>query len=310
MKLSLSNCSNNQYLRYGYTQHQTLGAIRNCGFSHIDLDLGEEMEAGDVAQRAKEMRALLDSLSLTASMAHGVMVNPVKRREEAIDATRRGLLYCKEAGIPLLVVHPGAIAGNTREEFFDANASFYRALIPFAEESGVCVLVENIGNYADPYYLWNGADLCEMLDRIDHPLFGACWDIGHANHFYAKDCDQYTSILALGDKLRAIHAHDNCGYITDMSKHSRLDMHTFPIFGNPASVNWDAVLQGLVDVGYKGTFNFETIAPAASDCAPFYKDGERVTKLRRMSLSVWQAFNQALYEMGKAMLSAYDVYEG
>ena len=237
------------------------------------------------------------------------MLNPIKHREEAIELSRRGLSFCRAAGIPSMVVHPGAVRGNTREEFFDANVSFYRALIPFAEESGVMVLAENIGNYADPYYLWNGADLCELIDRIGHPLFGACWDIGHANHFHTRDCDQYSSIMALGDKLIGIHAHDNCGYITDMNKHSRLDMHTFPIFGGPASVNWDAVLQGLVDVGYKGTFNFETVAPSASQSEPFYHNGKQVTRLNRMPLSVWQAFNTALYAMGKEMLSAYGVCE-
>ena len=60
--------------------------------------------------------------------------------------------------------------------------------------------VSCIGNYADPYYLWNGADLQEMIDRVDHPLFTACWDADHSNHFFPEHCNQYNSILDFGNR--------------------------------------------------------------------------------------------------------------
>lgn len=310
MKLSLSSCSATKYLTYGHTRSEVLQAIRDCGFSHIDLEITKQHLEGDIQQNAESLLQLLDKIGLTASMAHAPMLNPVKHREEALVLMQQSTKFCKHAGIPLLVVHPGAIANNTREEFFENNVAFYRALIPFAEKTGVTILIENIGNYADSYFLWNGKDLREMVDLVDHPLVAACWDIGHANHFFEKDCDQYSSIVALGDKLRAIHAHDNCGYITDTYKHSRLDMHTFPYFASPASVNWDAVLQGLKDIHYRGTFNFEVIAPAKSDRADFIYQGNVVNKLAIPSLAVWKAFNTALYQTGKYMLEAYDSFEG
>ena len=172
------------------------------------------------------------------------------------------------------------------------------------------VAIENIGNYDDPYFLWNGADLREMVDRLNHPLIGACWDIGHANHFYQKDCEQYTSIVALGEKLVAIHAHDNCGYIADPYRHSRMDLHSLPYFSAAASVNWDAVLQGLADIGYRGTFNFEVIAGNRSGCDPFVYQGEVVSRLASPSLETWQAVNTALYAIGREMLERYGAFEG
>ena len=309
MKLSLSDFSANQYLKYGKTQRETLQAIRDCGFSCIDLDILPSYLDGDLEKNAECLTSLLSEIGLDATMAHAPCVNPLKHPEEALDSMIKTLRFCRCVGVPRVVIHPGAINGNSREAFFEGNASFYRSLIPYAEETGVSVLVENIGNYADPYFLWNGADLREMIDRIDHPLFGACWDIGHANHFFAKDCNQYRSILALGDKLMAIHAHDNCGYIADTYKHIRLDMHTLPCFASPASVNWDAVLQGLKDIHYQGTFNFEVKSPAASESEDFVYQGEVVHRLNMMPLDIWISVNTALYKMGRFMLETYGLYE-
>ena len=310
MKLSLSNFSSNQYLKFGKTQLETLRAIRACGFTNIDLDILPAYLEGDVKQNAKDLKAMLAEAGLQATMAHAPCINPLKRGREALESSVKALSFCQSLGISCVVVHPGAVKENTREEFFDRNVAFYRALIPYAEETGVSVLVENIGNYADPYFLWNGTDLREMIDRIGHSSFGACWDIGHANHFFQEDCNQYQSIVTLGEKLMAIHAHDNCGYIADPYKHLRMDMHTLPCFASPASVNWDAVLQGLKDIDYQGTFNFEVKAPAASECEPFVYNGEIQSRLSVMPMEVWVAVNTALYKMGEYMLKAYDVFEG
>ena len=309
MKLSLSNFSANQYLQYGETERSVLRAIRDSGFTCTDVDVLPSYLEDDKNKNAARIRSLLDEIGLTAVMAHAPMVNPVKRSQEALDLTVKAIRFCQDVGISRVVVHPGAIVGNTREEFFEKNVRFYRSLISYMEETGVFVLAENIGNYDDSYFLWNGADLREMVDRVDHPLFGACWDSGHANHFFEKDCTQYESILALGEKLMGLHAHDNCGYIADSYKHSRMDLHTIPYFASPASVNWDAVMQGLKDINYQGAFNFEVKSPAISTCDPFIYNGEVQAKLDRMPLSVWTTVNTALYQMGKHMLTTYDLFE-
>ena len=309
MKLSLSDYSVNHYVTRGTSQREALSALRACGFTHVDLEIREAYLEGDLEENARQLRALLADVDLIASMAHAPSVNPSKRRREATDSAVKTLRFCQIVGIPVLVIHPGAIRGNTREEFFDCNVSFFQSLIPYAEETGVTVAIENIGNYDDPYFLWNGADLREMVDRVGHTMVGACWDIGHANHFYPKDCDPYRSIVALGEKLVAIHAHDNCGYIADTYRHSRMDLHTLPYFSTAPSVNWDAVLQGLSDVGYKGTFNFEVVAGNRSGCDPFECRGETQSRLEHPSLRVWQAVNTALYEIGREMLERYDAFE-
>jgi sugar phosphate isomerase/epimerase len=83
--------------------------------------------------------------------------------------------------------------------------------------------------------------LNEILDRIDHPLFGVCWDTGHAN------CggSQYEDIMAIGEELYAIHYNDN---------HGEKDEHLAPFLGN---MNHDEVIRALIDANFKGYFTLE-----------------------------------------------------
>lgn len=311
MKLSLSNCSLNRFISDDFTWNLAMKEFRESGFSVTDFDISD-VEVSDWKKNGALAKQWLSESGVTAAQAHAPGVNPLELKSEkermAIEDSFR---FCKEAGIPALVVHPGAKKGNAEDEFFERNAAFYRSLIPVMEETSVFLLIENIGNYADPYYLQNGDKLRCLVDMVDHPLALACWDVGHANHFYADDCDQYTSILALGDKLGALHVHDNCGYFNDSNKHHRIDMHTMPYASLYASVNYDKVLKGLIDIGYCGTFNFESIVGNPSiNYEPFEQNGKIYDKLHKPSIEVWKAYNKALYEAGRFMLTAYDVFEG
>ena len=311
MKLSMATSSLEYYLEAGTDERTALKALRDCGFTCVDYMLTDEMLDEHLVQHAEETKKTLAELGLTATQGHAPMYNPLNPPEgiDCIDFYTRALRFCKIAGVPQVVIHPGAVKGDSREAFFEKNVAFYRSLIPAAEETGVSVLIENIGNYADPYYLWNGADLREMLDMVDHPLFAACWDVGHANHFWPEHGNQYDSILALGDKLAALHIHENCGYFEEPRKHYRIDMHTMPFASVHSPLSFDAVLQGLKDIGYQGTFSFETLFPAKKNIASFTYQGEKVTKLQMLPLSLWQKFNAVVYDMGKYMLETYGMFE-
>ncbi len=311
MKLSMASSSLNYYLETGVDRRTGMKALRDCGFTCVDYEVTDSMLGEDLVQCAEETKAMLAELGLTAPQGHAPMYNPLNPPEgvDCLDLYTRTLRFCKIVGIPHVVIHPGAVEGNTREEFFERNAAFYKSLIPAAEETGVGVLIENIGHYANPYYLWNGADLRQLIDMVDHPLFTACWDVGHANLFYSKDCNQYDSIIALGDKLTALHVHDNCGYFSETYRQHRIDNHTIPFASCYTSVSFDAVLQGLKDIGYQGTFNFETLFPAKKFVSNFTYHDEKVRTLQILPLELWQKFNAVVYDMGKYMLETYGLYE-
>lgn len=309
MKLSLAPISLHHYFDTDKEKRTILELVRECGFTCIDYDVKKEYLEGDFEAHAMALRKNMEELGMYAGQAHAPILDPFDPQSNHLEYFRKSLVFCQIAGIPHIVIHAGAVKGNTREEFFENNTAFYRSLIPFAEKTGVGILIENIGHYEDPYFLWNGKDLRELIDCVDHPLFNACWDVGHANLFWKKDCDQYSSVTALGEKLLALHVHDNCGYFEKTYRHHRIDMHAMPFSSFYASVNYDALIQGLIDIGYKGTFNFETNVPVKPVRPSFEYNGEIVRKLEKLPISLWKQTNVLLYEIGKYMLESYGIFE-
>jgi len=290
-----------------HTPLELLKICREIGFGCYDLGISANMAGENRVENAKHWKELFDEAGVKVTQTHA----PFKGGDPMLDAVTGALYFCRDAGFPNTVIHPLGYPNNTKKEFLENNLKYVRSLIPYVEETGVELLVENIGQYQDPYFFWSGRDLRDFLDEIDHPLVNACWDIGHANHFDYMHVggSPYDSIKALGSRLKAIHAHDNVGYFTHRRQHT-VDMHMMPYANAFCSVNWDAVMQGLKDIGYRGTFNFETPAVAPASKRPeFVYNGEVITTLQRPSFEVWKAATRLLYETGRFMLESYGLYE-
>ncbi|MBQ4323672.1 MAG: sugar phosphate isomerase/epimerase [Clostridia bacterium] len=315
MKLSLSSSAVSPYLREGIDPREVYETFRATGFTCMDFEIASDMIGENPEENGASRRALLDSCGLTVTQSHAPMPNPFRTPdsfEPALRSAEGALRFCKGAGFAHTVVHPGAREGNTRKEFFENNVKFYRSLIPTMEATGVGVLIENIGHYMDPYFLWSAEDILELLAAVDHPLFSVCWDVGHANHFEYLHVggSPYDTFQTLGDKLTAIHAHENVGFFPDPRQRKRVDMHMMPYCSGYSTVNWDAVLQGLKDAGYKGTFNFESNTPAPLRNTPEFRyNGQVVRTLEKVPLRVWKSVTTSLYEIGRFMLESYGLYE-
>ena len=307
MKLSFANFPMELTNTYATDEIGGLKCIRECGFTCTDFNITLAHLGDDFEERAAALKEALVEIGMEAPQAHAPIVNPFDPQGvDYMTILERSLRFCEIAGIPMIVIHAGAIKDNTREDYFEKNVAFYRSLIPAAEKTGVQVLLENIGHAGDSNFLRTGADLREMIDLVDHPLFNACWDTGHGN---LTKQNLYETIVTLGDKLKALHVHDNVGYFEPSYRHHRIDMHTTPFATQYASVNYDALLQGLIDIGYKGTFNFEVLTMTRSIRPSFTYNGEVVRTLEKPPIFLWKQAQILLYNTGKYMLECYGLFE-
>lgn len=222
-------------------------------------------------------------------------------------AIRRSIEICHMLGIPRTVVHASSNAGFDAREFYRRNKIYYRDLFDLMEKYDVTVMVENM--HERPCYEFSiGKEMRQFLDEVDHPLLGACWDTAHANrNQQAKAEGQYQNIVALGDRLKGLHISDNFG---NVGHH-----HTWPFAG---AINFDQVMQGLLDVKYDGYFNFEAsytlLHHTNKPYSPYNRrewehNGETVTRLLDPSVELKQKAVDLLYDIGKYMLEAYDCFE-
>ncbi|MBQ8339783.1 MAG: sugar phosphate isomerase/epimerase [Clostridia bacterium] len=300
MKLATTTAD---FSRFCATLPECLAHVRAAGFRYVDLSLSKDKRLFSANERewrgaAEEIGEELARLGLTPVQAHSPNSNPfsVGAWEEECRLGVRSLEVCGLLGIPDLVVHAGYTVGMEKQPWYEKNKTFYEALFPTAEKTGVYILTENTSknNLPSGFYLYTGQDMVEFIEGINHPLLEAVWDTGHG---ISEGC-QYENITALGRHLRGLHVHDNGG---------RADDHGLPYTG---ILNLDAVINALIDTNYKGYFTFEAeCALRAAKTRNPRQTFERDTRLLQPNLEMTDAAERLLYTIGKCALDAYGIFE-
>ena len=285
------------------------GAVRllaQCGFRHIDVNLGgamfkESMLCSDGWEKwAEEIKETGLELGVDFVQAHASDSAYAlgEKRDYCMELLRRELQICKMLSIPGMVVHGICRPQGDREDFMRANTEMYAELLKTAEETGVRIYTENTCTANCPtYFLLEGADFNELRERLgNHPLFGCCWDVGHAN---VQGVDQYKCITEMGDGLMAVHIHDNDG---------RRDLHLQPYSGN---TGYDAIIKGLLDVGFKGCFTLEAFSLPVAQTFYFCRR-KRFTehdKLGMLPLDYKMRSQTYMLDVARYMLETYGCFE-
>ena len=159
---------------------------------------------------------------------------------------KRSIECTAEAGGEICVIHPNNDLSPGE------NAEMYMEILPFAKDCGVKIATENMwnwdfnNNHAAPAACSSPESFCAQLKALDDPYFVACLDIGHAE-MKGLNTNSYEMIKALGDKLQALHIHDN-----DLLN----DSHQIPFSMN---IDFDSMVKGLKEINYKGYFTLESI---------------------------------------------------
>ncbi len=157
---------------------------------------------------------------------------------------KRSIECTAEAGGEICVIHPSC--HKSPEE----NAEIYFELLPFAKECGVKIATENMWDwdYEKNQFAFAACATPESfiahLDAVNDSYLVACLDIGHSE-LKGLDTSAEEMIFALGDRIKALHIHDN---------DSLADSHQIPFSRN---INFEKVVRALKKIGYKGYFTLE-----------------------------------------------------
>ena len=238
-----------------------VNAVRmNCeaGFEAVDYSMYEPtsiaLGAGGITL-ARELKRVAASYGVGFNQAHAPF-SRFKLGEENGDHNRmiyysvlRSLEIAAELGAPTIIVHPAVICPHlSADDRFYMNMEFYSRVIDRAKGLGVTVAIENMWgrhkDFRDRIVKSVCSDAAEMIRYID-ALGGdavACLDVGHAG-LVGEAADEM--IIALGDRLKALHIHDN-DFVHDL--------HTAPFVGK---MNFAAITKALHKIGYKGDITLE-----------------------------------------------------
>jgi sugar phosphate isomerase/epimerase len=225
-----------------------------CDYSRQMLD--QVVGCLDAGAYARSLRSHAHKLGLEFVQMHAPFASSddlyLGRVEPQTALSHESLRWAAELGVPWSVFHPhtvpGPFDGEHLEELKQRNVAVFRDLLRTAEEVGVGIAIENMadagGGHAlnRRYYCSVPAELIDLVDALNHPLVGICWDTGHA---LRQRLDQGRALRALGHRLRATHIQDNDGVD---------DQHLLPYYGQ---ADWRAVVSALRAINYTGSFCYE-----------------------------------------------------
>lgn len=130
-------------------------------------------------------------------------------REVTLRRLTQSLQAAARLGAHLMVVHPGYDRWrypNLSAIWVDHAAATFAPLVALAEQYDCRLALENI-------YEESPATLVDLVERLDSPWFGHCFDIGHWRLFGRLPQEQW--LAAIAGRLLHLHLHDNRGVNDD-----------------------------------------------------------------------------------------------
>ncbi len=311
----------NDLSAYASSSAETVRLFEGTGFKCLDFSFylmnrpNSPLLSDDWMREIEDAAIAAEDIGVTFVQAHspyGYFFTGGEEYERFIRSTVRSIEACKFLGVENIVIHP-VYADNYgtprlgRKGYMEANRRFLEEFFPVMEKTGVNLLIENTCETimglppeespgASEGLFYFAEDMLEVIDRLNHPLLHACWDTGHAA---LRGMDQYSAITTLGRHLRAVHIQDNFG---------QNDEHVAPFMG---VLNLDEIINGLIDSGFTGYFTFEAShLLRQSGMWPIYRrEWKRDTRLMHPPVDLARKGVAFMYEIGKAALSAYNLYE-
>ncbi|MEZ6191757.1 MAG: sugar phosphate isomerase/epimerase family protein [Phycisphaerales bacterium] len=251
----------------GVSEPQLMATLAGAGIDGIDLPFYEHRDTVNWAddktlcEWADQRKQWAIDAGLEWVQAHGPFFDMFGQDDKARfqrQACRYAIKVCGRLGIPWMVLHPDIFPGDFGPDHVAAlmkgNADFFTSLIPDCEKHHVGIAIENIFDHfaqtrgCQRYFAGIPDEQCALIDKLNHPLIGACWDTGHA---HMNGIDQREGITKLGKRLKAIHIQESRSGVDR-------DDHVLPFSIEAPGVDWDGVCAGLKAINFPGPFTFET----------------------------------------------------
>ena len=238
------------YLEYSVHSFEVpfLKKLKALGFDGIDFCFHRSLfYDGKADERIARIKENFDEAGLACSQVHLPFYDlllPSTCYDEDVEQQMRGAFKAMTVlGAKWGAWHPVSApeCNHDRRVAMKANQEMLKRHLSYAEKYDVGIAVENI--FA-PFFSWQVEDHIELIESMNSPLVGACWDFGHAN-LQTSERGHVEDFKMIVDKIKILHVNDN---------HAREDRHLCPGIGN---VQFNELLPILLRAGFDGYFNVE-----------------------------------------------------
>lgn len=224
----------------GFTEFD-FGIRSHIGSSFVYFD-GFEEHARAIAEYAGENGYTF--VQSHAPYAYAFYGNPDTYRE----LTHRSFIVASVLGAEYIVIHglyrPDPDVPEDVEADLERAYEFYAPMAELADRLNLKIAVENLFNFGRKHtFTADVEEQLALIERLDAPHVGACWDTGHGRVRYGSECVEKMKLL--GRHLWCTHVHDNL---------QGKDLHLPPFMGD---LPWTGLMQGLCEMEYAGDLTLE-----------------------------------------------------
>ena len=256
MKLSMPT----EMLRIRFGDVKSIEIIAEAGFDAYDYSMffmqneNDILNTDDYKSHIEKLKETAKKCGISCNQAHAPF--PSSKDDETnnkiiFDKILRSIEIAGALGAKCIIVHPKQHLKYmyNKEALYEMNMDFYNSLIPYAKNAGVKIAIENMFGWdANREVICDSVcshaeEFCRYADDLNSPWITVCLDIGHCA---VVGDDPANMIFKLGNRIEALHVHDN---------RYKNDDHMIPYAGK---LDWHSITSALAKVGYSGDFTFET----------------------------------------------------
>jgi hexulose-6-phosphate isomerase len=229
------------YMLFGLTKGPVLPTfklLREAGFEGVELISPNQLDQAEVIAARDKTGLVIHGVSGGRHWQEPLSDPDPKVVERGLAAIRQEFLDCKAYGGTTVLVVPAVV--NKKVSYRDAytrSQENIRKLIPYAEQAGVKIAIEEVWNK----FLLSPVEFARYIDEFNSPFVGAYFDVGNVVEYGFPE----EWIRELGKRILKVH-------IKEYAKPRRFGYKL-----GEGEIDWPAVRQALVDVGYGGWITAE-----------------------------------------------------
>jgi L-ribulose-5-phosphate 3-epimerase len=216
---------------------------RKAGFAGVEpntLNTQEDMQ--QCKQAAQAAGIAITSIMNSDHWKYPLSDNDPEVVRKCMDGIRTSMRNAHDLNAGAVLLVPGIVTADVRYvEVYQRSQEKIRELLPLAEELGVIIAIENVGNR----FLLSPLEFARYIDEFDSPYVKAYFDIGNiVSNGYPQDW-----IRTIGNRLVRVHIKR----FEPGVDHPKFD----PTDRRTQGINWIEVSKALKETGYTGWITAE-----------------------------------------------------
>lgn len=215
--------------------------VKDLGFHGVELNSPVDFSMAEILSAKEKSGIELPSVVNSDHWKSPLSDPDPEVRKKCIQSMATSLREVKELGGDTVLLVPGVVNEKVPyEQAYINSQNSIRELIPYAEETGMQIALENVWNN----FLISPVEARRFVDEINHPLVGWYFDIGNVLRYGWPE----HWIRTLNRRIMKLH----------IKEYSRELMNTkglwegFKVDLLKGDNNWPVVMQAVSEIGHTG----------------------------------------------------------